>query len=343
MVLVENPLRFGNVLLELRLLAPRKRKQNVEIVARDRRLRGHRRHRLQFLQFGIGARAGFLRQPGLANFLGKLLELVAAFVAFVAKLALDRLQLLVEVIFALRLLHLPLDAAADLLLDLENAELALHEGEDHFEAARGVELAEQSLLVGNLDRQVGGNRVGEDRRVLDLGELDSGLGRKPLVELGVIFELVDDRAHQRLRLGAGRRLFVDFLDFGDEIALARFDVHQPRPLHALDEHADGAVRKLQKLHGGGDDAEIVESVAVGIVLAGIELRDQEQLAVVGHCAFERSHRLLAPDEQRNDAVREDDDVTKRQNGEEASHGHHMGLGSGSRNKAQGTIAATWPL
>ena len=69
----------------------------------------------------------------------------------------------------------------------------------------GIELAKQRLLVGDLDRQVGGDRVGERRRLLDLAELDAGLGRQALVELGVILELVDHRAHQRLGLGARRR------------------------------------------------------------------------------------------------------------------------------------------
>ena len=52
--------------------------------------------------------------------------------------------------------------------------------------------------------------------VLDLAELNAGFGRKPLVELGVILELVDHRAHQRLRLGPVGALLVDLLDLGDE-------------------------------------------------------------------------------------------------------------------------------
>ena len=85
----------------------------------------------------------------------------------------------------------------------------------------GIELAEQGLLVGDLDRQVGGDRVGERRRLLDLGQLDPGLGRQALVELGVILELLDHRAHQRLGLGAVGALLVDLLDLGGEMAVAR--------------------------------------------------------------------------------------------------------------------------
>src|SRR5205085_2887396 len=51
-----------------------------------------------------------------------------------------------------------------------------------------------------------------------------------------------------------------------------------------------------------------------------------------HRRFERRYRLLAPDEQRDDAVGEYDDVAKRQNGEKASHGRYMGAHLLPRNK-----------
>ena len=71
--------------------------------------------------------AGFLRELGLLDLLFELGELVAAFL--VAELLLDRLHLLVEVVLALRLLHLALDARADALLDLQDGDLALHQAE----------------------------------------------------------------------------------------------------------------------------------------------------------------------------------------------------------------------
>src|SRR3546814_10065634 len=79
---------------------------------------------------------------------------------------------------ALALLHLPLHAAADLLFDLEHAEFALHEGEDHLQPLRGSILDEQCLLVCDLDVEIAGNRIGEARGVVDLRELDRGLDRK---------------------------------------------------------------------------------------------------------------------------------------------------------------------
>ena len=52
-----------------------------------------------------------------------------------AELLLDRLHLLVQVVLALALLHLALDAAADALLDLQDVDLGL---EQRQQAARGA-------------------------------------------------------------------------------------------------------------------------------------------------------------------------------------------------------------
>ena len=73
------------------------------------------------------------------------------------------------------------------------------------------------------------------------------------------------------------------------------------------------------------DAEVVERVAVGIVLARVELGDQEQFLVGGHRRFERGDRFFAADEQRHDAVGENDDVAKRKDGKGTScHANYMG-------------------
>ncbi len=71
--------------------------------------------------------ACLLRELGLLDLGLDLGELVA--VLLVAELFLDRLHLLVEIVLALRLLHLPLDAAPDALLDVEHGDFTLHQAE----------------------------------------------------------------------------------------------------------------------------------------------------------------------------------------------------------------------
>ena len=84
---------------------------------------------------------------------------------------------------------------------------------------------------------------------------------------------------------------------------------------ALDQHLHRAVGQLQQLQDAGDRADAVDVVAAGIVLARVLLRHQQDLLVVLHHLLERVDRLLAPDEQGHDHVREDDDVPQRQHRE----------------------------
>ena len=260
-----------------------------------------------------------LRETRLLDALLHLGDLVAT-VLGLAKLLLDRLHLLVEIVLALRLLHLTLHAVADLLLDLQHADLAFHQAEDALEPlADRVEL-EQLLLLGDLERQVGGDRVGELGRLLDLVDRDDDLGRHLLVQLHVVLELRDHGARGRLQLGCvGRRLFhVDGVGF-EELALAgvAHDLHAPA---AFDQHLHGVVGQLQQLQHGAERADGVDVLGPGIVLAGVLLGDQQDLLVVLHDLFERLDALLAADEQRHDHAGKHDNVAQRKDGIGGAYG-----------------------
>ena len=188
MILVEDLLRLVEVALDLALDAPRDRQQPVEIVAHDGGLGRHRAHLAELLQLAERLLAGFLRQLGLLDLLLDLGEIVAALLA-VAELLLDRLHLLVQVILALRLLHLALDAAPDLALDLQHGDLALHQREDALQPLGDRSDLEDLLLLGDLDREMRGDGVGELGIVLDLARGAEHLGRDLLVELHVALEL----------------------------------------------------------------------------------------------------------------------------------------------------------
>jgi len=89
-------------------------------------------------ELGVSTVARFFRKAGLSDLGSQLVELITAILGLIAEFALDRLQLLIQIIFALRLLHLPLDAAADFLLDLKDTQFAFHERKHHFQPASGV-------------------------------------------------------------------------------------------------------------------------------------------------------------------------------------------------------------
>ena len=113
--------------------------------------------------------------------------------------------------------------------------------------------------------------------------------------------------------------FLDQRNRRDEVSFLVAQLVEPRALLAFDKHPDSAVRQLEQLEHGCHDAEIVQRIAIGIVLSRIELGDQKDRLVGGHGAFERRHRLLAADEQRHDHVRKHDDIAQRQNGQILSH------------------------
>ncbi len=198
MVVVQHLLRRPDVVLHLGRLVPGNAQHPVEVVAHHRRLGGHRAHGAQLLDLGQRLLARLLGELGLADALLHLGQLVAAVLVAVAQLLLDRLQLLVQIVLALGLLHLALDAAADALLHLQHADLAFHEGEDALEAMDDALGLQQLLLLGDLQAEMGGDRVGELALVLDLVDRDQHLRRDLLVELDVLLELGDHRAGERL-------------------------------------------------------------------------------------------------------------------------------------------------
>ena len=260
---------------------------------------------------------GFLAELGLLDPLLDLARLVAAVLAF-AEFLLDRLELLVEIVLALRLLHLPLDPAADPLLDLEDADLAFHEAVGALEPGRDGDRLQQFLLLRDLQRQMRGDGIGELAGVFDLIKRNKDFRRDLLVQLYVLLELFDHRPRERFELVGLLLLVVDRIGFGLEELLGPGEPGDPRPPRPLDQHLDRAVGQLEELQHRADGAQGVDILRPGIVLARVFLGDQEDLLVVVHHVFQRANRLLAADEKRHDHVREYDDVPQRKQREDGT-------------------------
>ena len=309
-VFVEHLLGEGQVLLDLGLLRPRQVDQRIDVVAHHRRFGRHRRHQLQLLELRVGLLLGLLGHLGGDDLLLELLH-VGAFFA-VAELLLDRLDLLVEVVLALALLHLPLDAAADALFHLQDVDLVLELLEQLLEPLVDLDEVEHGLLVLELERQVGSDGVGQTAGIVDAADRGQDLGRDLLVELDVLVELLGDGAAQGLDLALGFGLGRHRGDLGDEVLAVVAHVVGGGPLHAFDEDLHGAVGELQHLQDRRDAAHFEHVVGLGLVLAGGLLGHQHDLAAGFHGDFERLDRFGPPDEQRNDHVREDDDIAQGQ-------------------------------
>jgi hypothetical protein len=116
-ILVEDPLRLDQIEALLALVVPGQIQDPIDVVPDDGRLGARRVHHLELLELLLDLRGGLLAHPLRLEALFDLLDLVLELVPLSpSELLLDRLHLLVEVVLLLRLLHLLLDAAPDLLL-----------------------------------------------------------------------------------------------------------------------------------------------------------------------------------------------------------------------------------
>ncbi|EAQ29638.1 hypothetical protein NAP1_02660 [Erythrobacter sp. NAP1] len=329
---VEDFLRLADVLFDTALLAPRQAQQHIEIIAHDSRLCAHRLHAAQLFQLCLGLGLRFLGKLGLLDLLGQLGDLIAFAIVRTAKLALDRLQLFVEIIFALRFLHLALHAPADLALDLEHRKLALHEGHHEFEALQRIGFGEQGLLVGNLGVHRSGDCVSKLAGIIDIGQVDIGLFAHLLVELGVFAELLDHLAHQRGDFAARDGFGFLNVDFCEEVVVFFAQARQCSARCAFNKHANCAVRQLQKLKHLRNDADVIEVIAFRIVAGRIKLGEEEDIFRRFHRRFKRGNRLVTPNEERNDHAGKDDDVAKGKKRKMLCHilvrGCHLGSAFG---------------
>ena len=233
-IAVEHLFSRINVFLGLLLLAPRQSEQPIEIIAHDGRFCRHRAHLLQFFEFGFGLGAGFFGEFGFADLLFQLLKLIPTFV-LLAQLALNGLHLLIQIIVALALLHLPLHAVTDAALNLQHAHFAFHEGEDALETLGRAEDFQQFLLLFQLDRQIVCDHVSHLASRWQLAKARDDFRRDFAVEFYIILKLLNRCTRQCLCLWA---IGIDVFDFGD---LDR--EHRLGRIKALNRHARLAFNK----------------------------------------------------------------------------------------------------
>ena len=176
----------------------------------------------------------------------------------------------------------------------------------------GVRL-QQLLLVADAHAQVRGDGVGQAARLVDAGQGLHQLGRQLAVGLDVLLEQAHQRTHDRLDLAllaVDHRLDHAGLPRQHAVALGHLgDLHAR---HALHQDLDGPVGELQQLQHLRQRADVVQVVGARIVGLGRTLGDQQDALVGLHGQIQCADRLVAADEQRDDHVREHDDVTQRQ-------------------------------
>ena len=164
-ILVEHLRGVIQLELVVRSRVPRELGDPLEVRPDDLRFHRFAAGALEPAELALDFRARLLGQRQLREFLAKLDDLLARVV--VAKLLLDRLQLLAQIHLALALAELFLDLRLDVFLRLEQADLALHVNENAPQTLFDAECLEQTLFLRNRQLDVTRHQIGKTTRVGD--------------------------------------------------------------------------------------------------------------------------------------------------------------------------------
>ena len=104
---------------------PRHTGQPIDIASDNRCFGRHWRHHFQLLQFSLGFFFSLGWHFGFFDFIAQRFKLIRRVVEL-AQFFLNGFHLLVQIVLALRLLHLLLNAGANFLFDLQQINFAFH-------------------------------------------------------------------------------------------------------------------------------------------------------------------------------------------------------------------------
>ena len=128
-----------------------------------------------------------------------------------SQLALDRLQFLLEEVFALALADLLIELSLDLLLDLEQLLFLFYEYEHIFHARPHIRHFEDLLLLDPVEVEDGGDEIRDLARVVDIDHGEAHLLGKKRIVFRYLLHLADQGAGHRLHLRRVEILLIDIL------------------------------------------------------------------------------------------------------------------------------------
>ena len=169
MIFLKDLLGLADIPRDLAAPFPGHAHQPVHVIAHHRGLGRHGRHHPELAEFGLGLLSGLLVHARLGDLRGQLVKLVRG-VLHLAELLLDGLHLLVQIVFALALFHLCLDAAADALFHAQQVDLGPHELDQVFQPRLDLDQFQHPLFFLDLDRHMGRNGIGQAAGVINARE-----------------------------------------------------------------------------------------------------------------------------------------------------------------------------
>ena len=308
---IEDVFGTRQVQTHLALGLPRHLHQPVDVRAHDSGLGGHRRHLLKLVQLGSGFGERVFWQAGGIDALFQLFDFVVAFVA-VTELFLNGLHLLIQVVLALAALHLFLHATTNALLDLQQVDLGIQQGQHVFHASAQVDDFEDFLLLLDLQRHVGRHGIDQAPRLIDAVERGQDFSRDLFAQLHILFELRQQAAHEHFGFAVRGVGLIDQRDFGAAVAIHFDETLDRATLLAFDQHLDGAIRQLQQLQYSCNRAYALKSVFTRVIVGRISLGEQQNLLVAGHRSLKGLDGFFATHEQWDHHVRIHHDIAQWQ-------------------------------
>ena len=194
--------------------------------------------------------------------------------------------------------------------DLKDVDFGFELGEQAVDTLANTFHFQHFLLLLKLQRQMSGDGVGQATGILDAGDGGQHFRRNLLVQFDELVKLGNHGAAHRL----------DFVIFNTRLNERNGSGHEDRGLHLdgfdagalrpFDQHLDGAVRQLEHLQDVGQATYAIKIFRFRLILGSRLLGDQQDVLAGFHGHFERLDGFGAADEQRDDHVRENDDVAQ---------------------------------
>ena len=207
---VEDLLSLTQVFFDLAAGVPRYLHHPVDVAANDGRFRRHRGHHFQLLQFRFGFLFCLFRHFRRVDLTLQRFVLVRG-VVHLAELFLNGFHLLIQIVLALRFLHLFFHAVANALLNLQQIDFRLHHRHQIFQTFVNVGHLQHGLFVRQLQRHMRSDGIRQARRIVNAIQRRQHFRWDFLVQLDVAFKLADGRTNQHFLLAfVNRRRFKIF-------------------------------------------------------------------------------------------------------------------------------------
>ena len=255
-----------------------------------------------------------------------LLQFVELALLAPSQFLLNGLDLLVEVVLFLRLLHLPLHARLDGAIHVQFFDLDVEHVGDAVQALRRIENLQQFLLLFDGKLQVGGNDVGELGRIFHAHGRDHGFVIQRLAKLYILLKQRGHALHARFDLGVHFGGIAGDPNVSLHVAVRVGSLEQSAALNAFHQHLDVAIGQLEALHDVDDGADLVNLIGLGLVDGGIVLSGQKDFLVRGQRLFEGPHAGLSAHDERRHHVRKDDHVPDGHHGQLLALEFFLGCG-----------------